>query len=110
VRELVREMLQDLNYAVLEAADGPAGLTIVNSSAPIDLLITDVGLPGLNGRQLADAARQKRTDLKVLFMTGYAASAAGKDGFLSDGMSMITKPFQLQVMADRIQQIMACID
>ncbi len=63
---------RELGYATREAPDGLAGLRILQSDARIDLLVTDVGLPGLNGRQLADQARTTRPDLKVLFMTGYA--------------------------------------
>ena len=72
VRLLIVDVLDELGYKALEAADGPAGLRILQSPQRIDLLITDIGLPGLNGRQVADAARVSRPDLKVLFMTGYA--------------------------------------
>ena len=76
VRMLIAEVLADLGYAVIEAPDGPAGLKVLDSNARIDLLITDVGLPGgMNGRQVADAARVSRPDLKVLFITGYAENA-----------------------------------
>ncbi|CAN7733323.1 PAS domain-containing protein [Caballeronia sp. LjRoot34] len=105
VRELVCEILRDLDYQVLEAFDGPSGLTILNSPARIDLLVTDVGLPGLNGRQLADAARATRPRLRVLFMTGYAEAATRTDGFLDTGMEMITKPFTLESMASRIRRM-----
>jgi len=69
----------------------------------IDLLVTDVGLPGMNGRQLADQARETRPDLKVLFITGYAESVAMADGFLQPGMEMITKPFDLDNLSRRIR-------
>ncbi len=69
----------------------------------LDLLVTDIGLPGLNGRQLADAARERRPDLKVLFMTGYAENAAIANGFLEPGMALITKPFAMEVFATRIR-------
>ncbi len=72
-------------YRTLEAVDGPSGLRILRSGARIDLLVTDVGLPGMNGRQLADQARETRPDLKVLFITGYAESVAIADGFLQPG-------------------------
>jgi len=107
VRELVCEILRDLDYEVMEAVDGPSGLAVLNSPARIDLLVTDVGLPGLNGRQLADAARATRPGLKVLFMTGYAEAAARGNGFLDTGMEMITKPFTLESMASRIRSIVA---
>ena len=105
VRDLVVEVLNDLGYRALEAADGPAALEILNSAEKIDLLITDVGLPGLNGRQVADAARAKRPDLQVLFMTGYAENAAIGAGFLDPGMAMVTKPFAMEALASRIRQM-----
>jgi PAS domain S-box-containing protein len=103
VRGLVVEVLNDLGYRALEAATGPAGLDILQSDERIDLLVTDIGLPGLNGRQVADAARTKRPGLKVLFMTGYAENAAISSGFLEPGMSMITKPFSMEALASRVR-------
>jgi PAS domain S-box-containing protein len=101
VRLLIVELLGELGYHALEAADGPAALRILQSSQRIDLLVSDIGLPGLNGRQLADAAREKRPDLKVLFMTGYAESAAGKS-FLEPRMELIAKPVTMDVLAVKI--------
>ncbi|WP_414471339.1 response regulator [Microvirga sp. M2] len=103
VRDLVSEILRDLGYHVMEAHDGPAGLKILNSNVRIDVMVSDVGLPGLNGRQLADAARHHRPALKVLFMTGYAENAAIAGGFLEPGMEMITKPFAVEAFAARIR-------
>jgi PAS domain S-box-containing protein len=105
VRGLIVEVLGDLGYRAIEAADGPAGLELLQSRARIDLLITDIGLPGLNGRQIAEAGRQVRPGLKVLFMTGYAENAAIASGFLEPGMSMITKPFAMEALATRIREI-----
>jgi PAS domain S-box-containing protein len=105
VRAIVVEVLEELGYATIEAADGPSGLAILESPRRIDLLITDIGLPGLNGRQVAEAARQTRPHLKILFMTGYAETAAMADGFLQPGMSMITKPFAIDSLAARITAI-----
>ncbi|WP_414476223.1 PAS domain-containing protein [Microvirga sp. M2] len=105
VRSLIIEVLEDLGYRTLEAADGPEGLKILQSRRRIDLLITDVGLPGLNGRQLADAARERRRDLKVLFITGYAENATLAAGFLEPGMQMITKPFAVDALAQKIRSI-----
>jgi len=106
VRKVVRDILADLNYTVLEAESGQAGLNIVASEVRIDLLLTDVGLPGgMNGRQLADAARLRRPDLKVLFITGYAASAAVGNGRMEPGMQVMTKPFALDTLAARVQDI-----
>jgi CheY-like chemotaxis protein len=107
VRGLIVEVLNDLGYRALEAADGPSGLDILQSRRRIDLLITDIGLPGLNGRQMADAARATRPELKVLFMTGYAENAALASGFLEPGMAMITKPFAIEALATRIRAIIA---
>ena len=105
VRGLVVEVLADLGYRAIEAVDGPQGLEIVRSSHRIDLLITDVGLPGLNGRQVADAARTLRPDLKVLFMTGYAENAALAAGSLDAGMTIITKPFTMEALGTRVREI-----
>jgi CheY-like chemotaxis protein len=105
VRDLVVEVLRELGYRALEAADGTSALKILEGDARVDLLVTDVGLPGLNGRQLADAARQARPDLRILFMTGYAANAAISGGFLEPGMEMITKPFAIDALAQRIRQM-----
>jgi len=103
VRDLIVEVLQELGYRVLQAVDGPAGLRILQTSERIDLLVTDVGLPGLNGRQLADQARETRPALKVLFITGYAETVASASGFLNPGMAMITKPFPMEALVSRIR-------
>ena len=108
VRMVVVDLLSDLGYTVLEATDGRTGLHIVESTARVDLLLTDVGLPGgMNGRQLADASRQSRPDLKVLFMTGYADRVAVGNRLLNDGMQVMTKPFALDALAARVQGIMS---
>ena len=106
VRLLIIDVLQELGYRALEASDGPTGLRILESPQRIDLLITDIGLPGLNGRQVADAARVTRPDLKVLFMTGYAENAVAAKGFLAPGMQIITKPFVMDVFGRRIRELM----
>ena len=106
VRNLIRETLDDLGYRTLEANDGPSGLKLLLSDERIDLLVTDIGLPGLNGRQIADTARLHRPDLKVLFMTGYAANTTLAGGFLPPGMAIMTKPFPLEEFAVRIRGIM----
>jgi PAS domain S-box-containing protein len=106
VRELIVEVLKELGYSTLEADDGPAALKIMDSKQRIDLVISDIGLPGLNGRQIIDAARETRPSLKVLFMTGYAENAAIAAGFLEPGMSMITKPFAMEALATRIREML----
>jgi PAS domain S-box-containing protein len=103
VRGVILEMLAEQGYRALEAVDGPSGLKILRSSGRVDLLITDVGLPGMNGRQVADQAREHRPDLKILFITGYAESVALSGGFLQPGMEMITKPFDLADLSQRIR-------
>jgi PAS domain S-box-containing protein len=106
VRSLVTEALNELGYRALEAHDGAAGLAILQSPARIDLLITDVGLPGgMNGRQMADAARQHRPGLKVLFITGYAETAVVSHGHLDAGMHVLTKPFSIEALAGRIGRL-----
>jgi signal transduction histidine kinase/ActR/RegA family two-component response regulator len=101
VRLTVVEALRDEGYRVLEAEDGPSGLRIAESPRRIDLLVTDVGLPGLNGRQLADAARERRPRLPILFITGYAGTAL-EDRSLTSGMEVIRKPFAIDTLVTRI--------
>jgi CheY-like chemotaxis protein len=106
VRMLLVDLLQDAGYRVLEAADGPQGLRILQSDTRVDLLITDVGLPGgMNGRQVADAGRVARPTLKVLFITGYAENAVIGNGQLEPGMQVITKPFAIDVIANRVRDL-----
>jgi PAS domain S-box-containing protein len=103
VRMLVTEVLEELGYIPVEASDGPAGLKMLQSDMRVDLLVTDVGLPGgINGRQLADAARTTRPDLKVLFITGYAENAIIGNGHLAPNMGVLTKPFVMETLARRI--------
>jgi PAS domain S-box-containing protein len=106
VRMLVTEVLEDLGYTAIEATDGAAGLKVLQSDVRIDLLVTDVGLPGgMNGRQLADAALVSRQNLKVLFITGYAENAVLSHGHLAPGMEVMTKPFALEALATRIRNM-----
>jgi PAS domain S-box-containing protein len=107
VRGVILEMLGEQGYRTLEAVDGPSGLKILRSGERIDLLITDVGLPGMDGRQVAERAREDKPDLKILFITGYAESVALSDGFLRPGMGMITKPFDLADLSLRIRAMIS---
>lgn len=107
VRMIVLDELNELGYTTLEAMDGPTALPILQSSQKIDLLISDVGLPGLNGRQIAEIGRQHRPGLPVLFMTGYAQSAAARSEFLAPGMEMISKPFSMDEMAAKIRDMLS---
>ncbi len=111
IRTLINEVLEELGYEVLQAEQGAAGLQILESTRRIDLLVTDVGLPGgMNGRQLADAALVRRPDLKVLFITGYAESAVIGEGRLEAGMHILTKPFSMETLGWRIREIIASAD
>ena len=105
VRTVAAERLRELDYRVLEARDGPAALRLLRSDARVDVLVTDVGLPGgLNGRQVADAARERWPELPVLFITGYAGDSL--EGQLAPGMQVIGKPFALDALAVRIQAML----
>lgn len=105
VRVLVSAVLSELGYAFVEAADANGALPILQSGQRIDLLISDVGLPGMNGRQLAEIGRQIRPDLRVLFITGYAEHAAVRGGFLDPGMQMITKPFTFDLLTAKVREM-----
>ncbi len=108
LRMLIADVLDDLGYTAIEAADGAGGLKVLQSNARIDLLVTDVGLPGgMNGRQMADAARVGRPGLKVLFITGYAENALLSNGQLGPGMSVLTKPFPVDTLATRIRELIS---
>lgn len=107
IRMIIAEVLEDLGYRVIEAEDGPSGLKILQSGGRIDLLVTDVGLPGgMNGRQVADAARVARPALKILFITGYAENAAVGNGYLEAGMQVLTKPFEMTALANKVSDIL----
>ena len=106
VRMLVTDVLEELGYAAIEAGDSISGLKILQSDVRIDLLVSDVGLPGgMNGRQMADAGRVTRPDLKVLFITGYAENAAIGNGQLLPGMQVLTKPFVMDTLASRVREL-----
>jgi PAS domain S-box-containing protein len=107
VRLLVRDVLEDLRYVPLEASNASEAIPILQSGRAIDLMVSDVGLPGMNGRQLAEVAREHRPNLPILFVTGYAENAAVRAGFLGENMGMITKPFALDALAAKIDEMMA---
>jgi DNA-binding NtrC family response regulator len=94
VRLLVVQSLEEAGYAVRQAAEAIAAMDAVRSDDAISLMITDVGLPGVDGRRLADQARQHRPDMKVLLMTGYTQAASVEDA-LPAGIALINKPFDL---------------
>ena len=105
VRVLVSAVLKELGYAFVEAGDADSAVPIIESDQRIDLLISDVGLPGMNGRQLAEIGRQIRPELKVLFITGYAEHAAVRGGFLDPGMQLITKPFTFDLLTAKVREM-----
>ncbi len=105
VRVLVSAVLKELGYAFVEAGDADTAVPIIESDQRIDLLISDVGLPGMNGRQLAEIGRQIRPELKVLFITGYAEHAAVRGGFLDPGMQLITKPFTFDLLTAKVREM-----
>jgi hypothetical protein len=105
VQMLVLEVLDDLGVEALEAGDGPSALAIIKADPRVELMVTDVGLPGMNGRQLAEAVRELRPELRILFVTGYADKAAGGE-LDGQGMDMITKPFALEALSDKVSQML----
>jgi CheY-like chemotaxis protein len=106
LRTVISEILSHEGYKVVLATDGPSAMRVIQSDIRIDLLITDVGLPnGMNGRQVADAARTMRPELNVLFITGYAESAAVGHGRLLPGMAVLTKPFQLTTLMSKVHDM-----
>jgi CheY-like chemotaxis protein len=106
IRLLIGDALREAGYTVVEAGNGADGLELLQASGRIDLLITDVGLPGgMNGRQLADAARVHRPALKVLFITGYAESAVLTGDQLQPGMQVMTKPFAIDALSGLVRTI-----
>ena len=107
IRMLLVDTLEEQGYHCIEAGDGPAGLKLLQSGENIDLLITDVGLPGgLNGRQVADAARALNPELKILFITGYAENAVLNHGHIERGMEVVTKPFAIDDLASRVDRLL----
>ncbi|MDB5642706.1 MAG: hybrid sensor histidine kinase/response regulator [Hyphomicrobiales bacterium] len=107
VRLLVLDVLRELNYVGIEAASGLEALEILGTAANIRLLITDIGLPGLSGREVAEIARRRRPDLPVLFMTAYSPDALNRRRFLEPGMDMISKPFSLLELASKVKTFLA---
>jgi PAS domain S-box-containing protein len=106
LRSLMTEVVAELGYRYLEAADAHTAVPILKSAQPIDLLVTDVGLPIINGRELAEIARQHRPELKVLYVTGYAANAAARSEPLAPGMGMLAKPFTLDTLSAKMRALL----
>jgi signal transduction histidine kinase/ActR/RegA family two-component response regulator len=106
VRLVMTDVLTGLGYHFVEAPDGDRALAILRSGQKVDLLVTDVGLPGINGRQLSEMARQLRPGLGILFVTGYAAAASIQGG-LNDGTDLLCKPFTLDDFAEKVRSMLA---
>jgi CheY-like chemotaxis protein len=107
VRSFTVDMLRELGYRVVDAPDGSSGLRQLDAHQEIELIFTDVGLPGgMNGRQFADEALRRRAGLKVLFMTGYAQNAVVHHGRLDPGVELITKPFTYAALAAKIRRVL----
>ena len=107
VRRTSVEALREMGYQVLEAGDAMEGVRLIVDRGDIDLLFTDVGLPGgVNGRALADAARSAQPGLRVLFTTGYTRNAILHDGVLERGVHFIAKPFNLSALAAKVREVL----
>ena len=105
VREFAVEALEHLGYAVHQADGADAALTLLRGARPVDLLLTDVVMPGLNGRKLAEEAWRVRPKLKVLYMTGYTRNAIVHNGVLDHGTHLLTKPFTLAQLEDALRRV-----
>ena len=106
MRMVMTDILTELGYEVIEAQDGQSAMRVLDSGVALQLLVTDVGLPGgMNGRQIADAARARLPQLKVLFVTGYAENAAIGSGIIGPGMQVMTKPFSIEDFVRRVKEM-----
>ena len=105
VRRLTVEMLGELGFSVLSARNGAEALGILERMPDLELMVTDVVMPGMNGRKLAEVARERRPGLKVLFTTGYTRNAIVHNGTLDDGVDLLAKPFALEDIAAKIAKI-----
>jgi CheY-like chemotaxis protein len=103
VRSIISDVLEELQYTVLKASDARAAIPLLQSNQKIDLLVSDVVLPHVNGKKLAEVARKARPDLKVLFVTGYAEDARLRADFLDAGMDMLMKPFDLDALGAKVR-------
>jgi CheY-like chemotaxis protein len=107
VSMLVTDVLEELGHIAIETGDAAAGMSVLQGNARIDLLVTDIGLPIMNGRQLAQAARDLRRNLTVLFISGYEANVVLGQDTLAPGMHVMIKPFTVAALATRINDLIA---
>lgn len=105
VRLLIIEVLEELGYRHHQAADAREALAIIDSSKTIDLMVSDIGLPDINGRELAGQAQAARPKLKILLVTGYAEKAQERAGYLAPGMDIMFKPFSLDQLGLKIKEM-----
>jgi CheY-like chemotaxis protein len=107
IRMFIVDVLEEAGYVAIEARDGPGALDVLQSDAPIDLLITDIGLSGgMDGSQIADAGRTLRPNLKVLFITGYAETQIVGNIRLNPGTQILTKPFPIELLGDKVREML----
>jgi CheY-like chemotaxis protein len=106
VRQLSVSLLQELGYQVIDAPDGATALALLERTPRVDLLFTDVGLPRMNGRQLADEARRRHPQLKILFTTGYAKNAIVHHGRLDPDVHLIGKPFTFAELSEKVRAVL----
>jgi CheY-like chemotaxis protein len=106
VRMLIKDVLEEVGYDVVDVADGPTGLKVIQSDSRIDLLVTDMGLPGgMSGRQVAEAGREARPNLKVLFVTGYAQTTMLDADFNQSSTQVIGKPFNFAALQNKVREM-----
>ena len=106
VREYIVSALTQLSYSVLEAGEASTALSAIECHPEVDILLTDVGLPGINGRQLADEASRRHPGIKILFISGYAKDAIVHNGVLDTGVELLSKPFTMNGLARKIAQVL----
>jgi two-component system cell cycle response regulator CpdR len=107
IREMAADILQDERYQVAQAGDAQEALAQLQQSGRFDLLLSDIRLPGMSGRELADVARRLDPDLPIVFMTGYAEEALKRDDFLGRGMALLRKPFSLAELRRQVREALA---
>ena len=105
VREMTAESLRELGYSVLQAASGPEALDVLQNER-VDLIFTDIVMPQMNGRQLADAVTEKWPEIRILYTTGYTRNAIVHNGVLDHGVSLLAKPFSLEQLAHKVREVL----